>query len=74
LHTREKVIKHIERNDYPSALIELATLRKPVDDFFNNVLVMAKDDAVRFNRLSLLEEISGTFHMIADFSKIVTGS
>ena len=35
---------------------------------------MAKDDAVRFNRLSLLEEISGTFHMIADFSKIVTAT
>jgi glycyl-tRNA synthetase beta chain len=74
LHTKEKVIKHIERDDYLSALVELATLSNPVDDFFNNVLVMAKDDAVRFNRLSLLEEISGTFHMIADFSKIVTGS
>jgi glycyl-tRNA synthetase beta chain len=74
LRTKEKAIKHIERDDYLSALIELATLRKPVDDFFNNVLVMAKDDAVRFNRLSLLEEISGVFHMIADFSKIVTGS
>ncbi|MGD1153008.1 MAG: glycine--tRNA ligase subunit beta [Syntrophales bacterium] len=74
LRTKEKVIKHIERDDYLSALVELATLRKPVDDFFNNVLVMAKDDKIRFNRLSLLEEISGVFHMIADFSKIVTGS
>jgi glycyl-tRNA synthetase beta chain len=73
LLTKEKVTKHIERDDYLSALIELATLRNPVDGFFNNVLVMAKDDKVRFNRLSLLEEISGTFHMIADFSKIVTG-
>jgi glycyl-tRNA synthetase beta chain len=74
LGTKEKVIKHIERDDYLSALVELATLRKPVDDFFNNVHVMAKDDKIRFNRLSLLEEISGVFHMIADFSKIVTGS
>ncbi len=72
LHSKGKVLKHIEGDDYLSALVELATLRKPVDDFFNNVLVMAKDDAVRFNRLSLLEEISGTFHLIADFSKIVT--
>ena len=72
LQTRDKVIKHIEKDDYLSALVELATLRNPVDDFFNKVLVMAKDDAVRFNRLSLLQEISATFHMIADFGKIVT--
>jgi glycyl-tRNA synthetase beta chain len=50
----------------------LACLRKPVDDFFNAVLVMAKDEKVRFNRLSLLAEISESFHRIADFSKIVT--
>ena len=74
LRTKERVIKHIEKDDYLSALVELATLRSPVDHFFNNVLVMAKDDSVRFNRLSLLKEISGTFHMIADFSKIVTVS
>ncbi|MGZ3608092.1 MAG: DALR anticodon-binding domain-containing protein, partial [Syntrophales bacterium] len=72
LRAKEKAIKHIETDDYLSALVELASLRKPVDDLFNNVLVMAKDDAVRFNRLSLLREISGVFHMIADFSKIVT--
>jgi glycyl-tRNA synthetase beta chain len=74
LHTRGRVVQYIEKDDYRSALIELATLRKPVDDFFGNVLVMAKDDAIRFNRLSLLREISNIFHMIADFSKIVTES
>jgi glycyl-tRNA synthetase beta chain len=74
VRTKENVVKHIETRDYRSALIELAALRKPVDDFFNGVLVMAKDEAIRFNRLSLLEEISKMFHMIADFSKIVTES
>ena len=74
LHTKDSVVKYFEQDDYRSALIELATLRKPVDDFFNSVLVMAKDDAIRFNRLSLLREISNIFHMIADFSKIVTES
>ena len=69
---RETVIQHIAGRDYLSALIELACLRKPVDDFFNAVLVMAKDEKVRFNRLSLLAEISESFHQIADFSKIVT--
>jgi glycyl-tRNA synthetase beta chain len=74
LNTRDNVVRYIGKDDYQSALIELAALRKPVDDFFNNVLVMAKDDAIRFNRLSLLREISNMFHMIADFSKIVTES
>ncbi|HET6459195.1 MAG TPA: DALR anticodon-binding domain-containing protein, partial [Syntrophales bacterium] len=74
LRAKEKVIKHIEKDDYLAALVELATLRNHVDHFFNNVLVMAKNDSVRFNRLSLLKEISGMFYMIADFSKIVTGS
>jgi glycyl-tRNA synthetase beta subunit len=35
---------------------------------------MAEDDKVRFNRLSLLEEIATLFHGVADFSKIVTES
>jgi len=74
LRTKDNVLNYIERDDYRSALIELAALRKPVDDFFIGVLVMAKDDAIRFNRLSLLGEISKMFHMIADFSKIVTES
>jgi glycyl-tRNA synthetase beta chain len=74
LLSKEKVVNNIKFNNFQSVFMELATLRKPVDDFFNKVLVMAKDDAVRFNRLSLLKEISEMFHMIADFSKIVTGS
>jgi glycyl-tRNA synthetase beta chain len=69
---RETVIRHIDARDYEAALAALARLRAPVDDFFNGVLVMAKDEKVRFNRLSLLAELSGLFHRIADFSKIVT--
>jgi len=74
LRIREQVFRHIDRDDYRSALSELALLRKPVDDFFENVLVMAKDDTIKFNRLSLLKEISNLFHRVADFSKIVTAS
>jgi glycyl-tRNA synthetase beta chain len=72
LKIRDQVIMHIDKDDNRSALIELACLRKPVDDFFENVHVMAKDETIRFNRLSLLKEISNLFHRIADFSKIVT--
>jgi glycyl-tRNA synthetase beta chain len=53
-------------------LNKLAALRPHVDSFFDNVMVMDKDEKVRFNRLSLLAEISALFHKIADFSKIVT--
>jgi len=66
------VVDRIGRDDYPGALIEMARLRKPVDAFFEAVLVMAEDERLRFNRMSLLKEISDLFHGIADFSRIVT--
>ncbi len=58
--------------DYAAVLLDLAKLRVPVDAFFEAVLVMAEDEKVRFNRLSLLGEISTLFHDVADFSRIVT--
>ena len=64
--------KGIAEKDFNFALSELATLRPPVDAFFDGVMVMDKDENIRINRLSLLAEISALFHKIADFSKIVT--
>jgi len=72
LKIRETVLAHISRGDYSAVLFALARLREPVDAFFEAVLVMAEDEKVRFNRLSLLEEISTLFHDVADFSRIVT--
>jgi len=69
---QQKATALIEKDDYQGALMEMALLRKPVDAFFESVLVMAKDEKVRHNRLSLLEEIFVFFRRIADFSKIVT--
>jgi glycyl-tRNA synthetase beta chain len=74
LTVRERVSVHVNAGDYSSALMEIAGLRKPVDAFFAGVLVMAEDEKIRFNRLSLLKEISAMFHRIADFSRIVTAS
>lgn len=65
-------VRHIEGGDYAEALVHLARLRKPVDAFFDSVLVMARDEKVKRNRLCLLKDISDLFHRIADFSKIVT--
>ena len=58
--------------DLDSALSAIATLRDPVDAFFNDVMVMTDDTAVRRNRLALLRAISGLFGRIADFSQIST--
>ncbi len=69
---RGKAISLIEKEAYENALVELARLRKPVDAFFESVLVMDPDEKVRTNRLSMLSEISRLFYRIADFSRIVT--
>jgi glycyl-tRNA synthetase beta chain len=52
------------------ALTEIATLREPVDRFFEKVMVMAEDQRVRTNRLALLTIIARLFGKIADFSRI----
>ncbi len=60
----------IDKGDYNAALHSIATLRAPVDSFFDGVMVMDKDDAVRTNRLALLTAIARLFGGIADFSRI----
>ncbi|MBI5787869.1 MAG: glycine--tRNA ligase subunit beta [Candidatus Schekmanbacteria bacterium] len=62
----------LQDEDYLPALKELAALRPAVDLFFDKVLVMCEDEAVRENRLSLLGTIAGMFAQVADFGKIVT--
>ena len=52
--------------DYQAALTELACLKTPIDNFFDNVMVMADDEAVKTNRLTLLHEIRNSFFAIAD--------
>ncbi|MBU0993072.1 MAG: glycine--tRNA ligase subunit beta [Proteobacteria bacterium] len=70
--TRTTVDTLIENRNYDQALIEIASLRDPVDAFFDGVMVMADDEALRNNRLALLNEISVLFGRIADFSMIST--
>tara|TARA_R110001583_G_scaffold2536_10_gene18314 strand:- start:40711 stop:42777 length:2067 start_codon:yes stop_codon:yes gene_type:complete len=54
--------------DYESALFELASLQSPVDAFFDNVMVMADDLAVKNNRLALLNRLRNLFLQVADVS------
>ena len=60
----------VAAGDYEAALQTIATLRAPVDDFFDGVMVMAEDERVRTNRLALLTKAGRLFADIADFSKI----
>jgi glycyl-tRNA synthetase beta chain len=57
---------------YQKALEDIASLRPQVDTFFDKVLVNAKDQKVRANRLTLLHNLLTEFSTIADFSEIVT--
>jgi glycyl-tRNA synthetase beta chain len=67
----EKVKALRGKKSYTAALEQVATLRPQVDAFFEAVMVMAPDEAVRANRLALLEKVLGDFSGIADFSEIV---
>ena len=57
---------------YREALQSVAALRPTVDRFFDDVLVMAEDEQIRKNRLTLLSGLLSEFSTIADFSEIVT--
>jgi glycyl-tRNA synthetase beta chain len=56
--------------DYTNALRQLSALRKAVDDFFDSVMVMADDPALRRNRLALLKRMQGLFLHVADLSRL----
>lgn len=58
---------------YREALEAIAGLRPAVDSFFDNVLVMAEEETVRRNRLTLLAALLREFSTIADFSEIAAG-
>ena len=65
-----EVVPLMESGLYAEALCRLAGLREPVDAFFDRVMVMAEDPALRDNRLALLNELSSLFLRVADFSRL----
>ena len=65
-----EVIPLMEAGLYSESLNRLARLREPVDAFFDQVLVMAEDAAMRDNRIALLNELSSLFLRVADFSRL----
>jgi glycyl-tRNA synthetase beta chain len=58
---------------YAEALNALADLKEPVDTFFDEVMVLADDPAIRANRLALLASLHRSMNQIADLSRLATG-
>ncbi|MDR0879282.1 MAG: glycine--tRNA ligase subunit beta [Clostridioides sp.] len=68
---KTKVANHLAHKEYAEALEIFAGLRPVVDEMFENVMVMDKDEVVKNNRLALIREIYETMLTICDLSKIV---
>ncbi|AJC14957.1 glycine--tRNA ligase subunit beta [Pandoraea sputorum] len=64
------VEQKFEAREYAQALSALAELRDAVDAFFNDVMVMAEEDALRNNRLALLKNLHFQMNRVADLSKL----
>ena len=62
--------KALASEKFEEAMAALATLRQPVDEFFDRVTVNVDDPKLRENRLRLLARIRATMNQIADFSQI----
>lgn len=71
LIAEKKVSIYIDTADFSAALLAIAPLRKPVDAFFEKVLVNDENLSIRSNRLALLQRIQSVTQKVANFSKLV---
>ncbi len=70
-HIEEKMEIAINEKEYDEALDQLIVLKKPIDNFFDNVMVMVEDEKIKNNRLALLKKIYDSMIKICDLSKII---
>ena len=70
LNAEGEMGNHLNKKDYEAALLEMTQMKRPIDEFFDGVMVMVEDEAIRNNRLALLDKIGQLFLKIADFSKL----
>jgi glycyl-tRNA synthetase beta chain len=67
----EEIEPLVQQRDYSGILQKLAQLREPVDEFFDQVMVMADDQSIRNNRLALLFSLRQLFINVADISQLI---
>ncbi|MEZ5650188.1 MAG: glycine--tRNA ligase subunit beta [Burkholderiaceae bacterium] len=68
--TRTRVDNALDKGRFGDAMTAMAALREPVDAFFDGVMVMADDPALRDNRLRLLSSLHGLMNSVADISRL----
>ncbi|WP_366518700.1 glycine--tRNA ligase subunit beta [Gilliamella sp. B3172] len=64
----DKLAPYFNEGRYQDALVELSSLKSPVDEFFASVMVMADDEKIKLNRLALLKKLQNLFLKVADIS------
>ncbi|AEX85784.1 glycyl-tRNA synthetase, tetrameric type, beta subunit [Marinitoga piezophila KA3] len=70
LETKGKIEEKLERLSYKEAIDELLTMKDSIDNYFDNVFVMDKDESIRMNRLGFLKNIANLFLEFGDISKL----
>ena len=70
--TKSAVESLVSGEDFEGAIDALIELVAPIDAFFDNVMVMDKDEMIRENRLALLRSVDAVIRDVADFTKIVS--
>ena len=68
---KDEFIHHYKKEDYTKGLLTFSRITTPVNNFFDKVLVMDKEEKIKINRLSLLTDIWVHASLIADFSKLL---
>ncbi len=64
------IVEYFDKQAYKEALLELVKFRRPVDNFFDKVMVMTDDPALRNSRLGLLRTLDRLMNQVADISKL----
>jgi glycyl-tRNA synthetase beta chain len=67
---REDFFKLMDERKYAASLTELVGFKETIDNYFDKVFVMDKEETIKNNRLALLKKIKDMFLTFADFSKI----
>jgi len=72
LETKAEYEKFLSRIDYSSAINVLIQMKPEIDNFFDNIFVMDKDESIRLNRLNFLKVLSNMFLEIGDITNLYT--
>ncbi|MDR1396173.1 MAG: glycine--tRNA ligase subunit beta [Desulfarculales bacterium] len=70
LRLRDNALPKLAAGAYLEFLQELSALKDPIDNFFNQVMVMSDDERLRVNRMALLQEIADLFAKVAQFNNL----